>query len=199
MKRARSNTPSRGQPVTSSSGDGRQKGLVRSVSSTSVLEAPIINLSGAHSVSVVRHTRVSFGGSYAACQGRDTELSIRSYRTKHCCLFSRQKRLCVLSFLARSFAPTLTTPRAFSPRRSPTPPENNRRGARPPRNALYPLDPHAYAHALVHADADPDDVQSQQPFPTTARRHMGFLALPTRPRKPPRRAPGPPRSPKPQL
>lgn len=103
VKRARSNTPPRSQLVISSSGDDRQKGLVRSVKRTSSLEAPIISLSGSHSVSGTMHTRVSLGGSYMTYQGRDTQLSIRSYRTKHCSLFSRQKRLCVPSFLPSCF------------------------------------------------------------------------------------------------
>ena len=91
---------------------------------------------------------MSFGGSYAACQGRDTELSIRSYRTKHCCLFSRQKRLCLLSFLARSFAPTLTTPRAFSYSRcfycpvDPTPREQSTRSPSASERPIPPRSPY---------------------------------------------------------
>ena len=50
VKRARSNSPSRNQIAISSSNDERQKALIRSVKRTSNLEAPIISLSGAHSV-----------------------------------------------------------------------------------------------------------------------------------------------------
>ena len=100
VKRSRSNTPPRTQLVISSSGDDRQKGLVRTVKRTSNLEAPIISLSGAHSVSGV-NVRALLGDSRISCQGRDSKLSIRSYGTKYCRLFSRPKRLCVLSFLVR--------------------------------------------------------------------------------------------------
>ena len=53
VKRARSGSPPRNELVISSSGDDRQKGLIRSIKRTSNLEAPIISLSGAHSVSPV--------------------------------------------------------------------------------------------------------------------------------------------------
>ena len=103
VKRSRSNTPPRTQLVISSSGDDRQKGLIRTVKRTSNLEAPIISLSGAHSVSGV-NVRALLGDSRISCQGRDSKLSIRSYGTKYCRLFSRPKRLCVLSFLVRAHA-----------------------------------------------------------------------------------------------
>jgi len=53
IKRARSSEPESNnqQLAISSSNDERQKALVRSVKRTSNLEAPIVSLSGAHSVS----------------------------------------------------------------------------------------------------------------------------------------------------
>ena len=115
VKRSRSNTPPRTQLVISSSGDDRQKGLVRTVKRTSNLEAPIISLSGAHSVSGV-NVRALLGDSRISCQGRDSKLSIRSYGTKYCRLFSRPKRLCVLSFLVRAHTDPLDHHSFFSGR-----------------------------------------------------------------------------------
>lgn len=51
VKRARSNEPPTTQ-IAISSTDERQKGLIRTVKRTSNLDAPIISLSGAHSVSI---------------------------------------------------------------------------------------------------------------------------------------------------
>ena len=53
------------------------------------------------------HVGALLGGSCTFCQGRDIELSIRSYRAKHRSLFRRQKRLCV-PFFPPPFAHTLT-------------------------------------------------------------------------------------------
>jgi Prp8 binding protein len=50
IKRARSSTPPTNQIAISSSNDERQKGLIRTVKRTSALDAPIISLTGAHSV-----------------------------------------------------------------------------------------------------------------------------------------------------
>jgi Prp8 binding protein len=50
IKRSRSSTPPTTQITISSSNDERQKGLIRAVKRTSALDAPIISLSGAHSV-----------------------------------------------------------------------------------------------------------------------------------------------------
>ncbi len=74
IKRARSSEPEANaqQLVISSSNDERQKALVRSVKRTSNLEAPIVSLSGAHSVRfsvyIIRATRRHFFA------GRNTEL-----------------------------------------------------------------------------------------------------------------------------
>jgi hypothetical protein len=58
IKRARSNEPQTNQIAISSSNDERQKGLIRTVKRTSNLDAPIVSLTGAHSVCL--HMR--FGG-----------------------------------------------------------------------------------------------------------------------------------------
>jgi Prp8 binding protein len=61
VKKARPSTPPSNQIVISSSNDERNKGLVRSVKRTSNLDAPIVSLAGAHSVSVTsarKHIRV---------------------------------------------------------------------------------------------------------------------------------------------
>ena len=52
IKRARSNELAQNQIAISSSNDERQQALIRTVQRTSSLEAPIISLSGAHSVSL---------------------------------------------------------------------------------------------------------------------------------------------------
>ena len=54
IKRARSSEPDANsqQLAISSSNDERQKALIRTVKRTSNLEAPIVSLSGAHSVRV---------------------------------------------------------------------------------------------------------------------------------------------------
>jgi Prp8 binding protein len=55
IKRARSSEPEANsqQLVISSSNDERQKALVRTVKRTSNLDAPIVSLSGAHSVCIL--------------------------------------------------------------------------------------------------------------------------------------------------
>ena len=50
VKRARSNEPQANQIAISSSNDERQKGLIRTIKRTSNLDAPIVSLTGAHSV-----------------------------------------------------------------------------------------------------------------------------------------------------
>ena len=67
IKRARSGSPPSNELVISSSGDDRQKGLIRSIKRTSNLEAPIISLSGAHSVSPqLARVRVSLSPAFFA-------------------------------------------------------------------------------------------------------------------------------------
>jgi Prp8 binding protein len=56
IKRARSNEPQANQIAISSSNDERQKGLIRTVKRTSNLDAPIVSLTGAHSVRVATCT-----------------------------------------------------------------------------------------------------------------------------------------------
>jgi len=78
VKRARSNTPPRNQIVISTSGDDRQKGLVRSVKRTSSLEAPIISLSGAHSAEILSCRFDPTGQNIAACSA---DRSVSLWRT----------------------------------------------------------------------------------------------------------------------
>ena len=52
IKRARAEEQPKNQIAISSAGDDRSKGLIRTVKRTSGLEAPIVSLSGAHSVSL---------------------------------------------------------------------------------------------------------------------------------------------------
>jgi Prp8 binding protein len=65
IKRARSSEPETNnqQLAISSSNDERQKALIRSVKRTSNLEAPIISLSGAHSVIMCNDIIKSFSPS----------------------------------------------------------------------------------------------------------------------------------------
>lgn len=51
LKKQRGETPPASQIVISSGKDERNQGLIRTVQRTSNLEAPIISLSGAHTVS----------------------------------------------------------------------------------------------------------------------------------------------------
>ena len=62
IKRARSSEPEANsqQLVISSSNDERQKALVRTVKRTSNLDAPIVSLSGSHSVRFLVHHVESF-------------------------------------------------------------------------------------------------------------------------------------------
>ena len=53
IKRARGSTPPETQIAISSAGDDSKKGLIRTVKRTSGLEAPIVSLAGAHSVSLL--------------------------------------------------------------------------------------------------------------------------------------------------
>ncbi|KIK98204.1 hypothetical protein PAXRUDRAFT_824113 [Paxillus rubicundulus Ve08.2h10] len=78
VKRARSNEPPTNQIVISSSGDDRQKGLVRSVTRTSSLEAPIISLSGAHSAEIFSCRFDPSGQNIAACSA---DRSVSLWRT----------------------------------------------------------------------------------------------------------------------
>lgn len=55
IKRQRGETPPSTQIAISSGKDERSQGLIRTVQRTSNLEAPIISLSGAHSVSRILH------------------------------------------------------------------------------------------------------------------------------------------------
>ena len=50
IKRQRPSTPPTNQIAISSTGDDSKKGLIRTVKRTSGLEAPIVSLTGAHSV-----------------------------------------------------------------------------------------------------------------------------------------------------
>lgn len=52
VKKARATPPPSNQIAISSSNDERSKGLIRTVQRTSNLAAPIVSLSGAHSVGV---------------------------------------------------------------------------------------------------------------------------------------------------
>ncbi|KAG6369475.1 WD40-repeat-containing domain protein [Boletus reticuloceps] len=78
VKRARSSTPPRAQLVISSSGDDRQKGLVRTVKRTSNLEAPIISLTGAHSAEILSCRFDPTGQNIAACSA---DRSVSLWRT----------------------------------------------------------------------------------------------------------------------
>ncbi|KIM52636.1 hypothetical protein SCLCIDRAFT_140740 [Scleroderma citrinum Foug A] len=78
IKRARSGSPPSNELVISSSGDDRQKGLVRSIKRTSNLEAPIISLSGAHSGEIVSCRFDPTGQHIAACS---TDRSVSLWRT----------------------------------------------------------------------------------------------------------------------
>jgi Prp8 binding protein len=74
IKRARSSEPeiNNRQLAISSSNDERQKALIRSVKRTSNLEAPIVSLSGAHSVSFSASVISTSVGH--ACTGGNIEL-----------------------------------------------------------------------------------------------------------------------------
>ncbi|KAI6127438.1 WD40-repeat-containing domain protein [Pisolithus croceorrhizus] len=78
VKRSRSDSPPRNEMVISTSGDDRQKGLIRSVKRTSNLEAPIISLSGAHSGEIVSCRFDPTGQNIAACS---TDRSVSLWRT----------------------------------------------------------------------------------------------------------------------
>ncbi|KAJ8502683.1 hypothetical protein ONZ45_g11536 [Pleurotus djamor] len=75
IKRARSSTPPTTQLAISSSGDDRQKGLIRTVKRTSSLEAPIISLAGAHSGEIMSCRFDPSGQNIAACSA-DRSLSL---------------------------------------------------------------------------------------------------------------------------
>jgi Prp8 binding protein len=70
IKRARSSEPEANnqQLVISSSNDERQKALVRTVKRTSNLDAPIVSLSGAHSVCVLVYLAKAVEGTLSCRQ-----------------------------------------------------------------------------------------------------------------------------------
>jgi Prp8 binding protein len=67
VKRARATPPPSNQIAISSSNDERQKALVRSITRTSHLEAPIVSLAGAHSAEILCCRFDPTGQNIAAC------------------------------------------------------------------------------------------------------------------------------------
>ncbi|KAF9226804.1 WD40 repeat-like protein [Gyrodon lividus] len=110
VKRARSDSPPRNQIVISSSGDDRQKGLVRSVKRTSSLEAPIISLSGAHSAEILSCRFDPSGQNIAACS---TDRSVSLWRTyppnTNYGLLSNLHKAPILDLQWSLYSPTLYT------------------------------------------------------------------------------------------
>ena len=85
IKRARGSPAASDQQVIAISSAGeKEQGLVRSIKRTSALEAPIVSLSGSHSVrsslSFTHITKVHFVSDSTV---RNSELSFRPVRTKH--------------------------------------------------------------------------------------------------------------------
>ncbi|KAH7912924.1 WD40-repeat-containing domain protein [Hygrophoropsis aurantiaca] len=77
IKRTRSNSPPTMQ-IAISSGDDRQKGLIRTIKRTSNLEAPIISLSGSHSGEIFSCRFDPTGQNIAACSA---DRSVSLWRT----------------------------------------------------------------------------------------------------------------------
>lgn len=78
VKRARATPPPSNQIAISSSNDERQKALVRSITRTSNLEAPIVSLSGAHSAEILCCRFDPTGQNIAACSA---DKSVSLWRT----------------------------------------------------------------------------------------------------------------------
>ncbi|KAL0950291.1 hypothetical protein HGRIS_010270 [Hohenbuehelia grisea] len=110
IKRARSSEPQTNQIAISSSGDDRQKGLIRTVKRTSNLEAPIVSLAGAHSGEILSCRFDPSGQNIAACS---SDRSISFWRTYppniNYGLLSSQNKAPILDLQWSLFSPTIYT------------------------------------------------------------------------------------------